>query len=164
MPGQLSSRRRIACAALVVACGCTRVDGGAVELSWKLRPASGPASDPKNPFLDCNITQNGKELPDTSPVSEIEIAWSPCTGERCTARWDCTQNHGVTGFDLDEGDALLTITPVCADGPASPLSYEAAAPIQRSVVTGNIVNLGAVELVLQVSSCDPATHPCICEP
>ncbi len=158
MPGQLSSRRRLAFAALAVACGCTRVDGGAVELSWKLRPESGPASDPKNPFLDCNIGE-----PNTSPVSEIQIEWSPCTGERCTARWDCTQNHGVTGFDLDEGDVLLTITPLCADGPASPMAYEPAAPIQRSVVTGNIVNLGAVELVLQVSSCDPTNHPCICE-
>jgi hypothetical protein len=156
--GQSTNRRRLACAALVFACACTRVDGGAVELSWKLRPASGPASDPNNPFLNCDIG-----LPMTGPVSEIEIAWSPCAGDRCTARWECTQNHGVTGFDLDEGDTLLTITPVCADGPAAQASYVPATPIERSVVTGNIVNLGAVELVLQVSSCDPTTHPCICE-
>jgi hypothetical protein len=159
MPGQLSSRRRIACAALVLACGCTRVDGGAVELSWKLRPASGPASDPNNPFLDCNIG-----LPSTSAVSEIQLSWTPCTGPTCIARWDCTQNHGVTGFELDEGAALLTVTPVCANGPAAPAMYEPPPPIQRDVVTGNIVNLGAVELVLQVTDCDATTHPCICQP
>jgi len=135
--------------------GCQAVDGGAVELSWKLRPASSSLPDK---FVGCDSGQPG-----TGPVTEIQLDWElqDGSGRRGSQAWRCSDNHGVTGFDLPEGDALLFVTPRCAEGPASPLTYTAPAPEQRNVIPGDTVSLGAVELVLQVSYC--GQQPCICE-
>ena len=84
-------------------------------------------------------------------------AFSRCSG---FASWRCDDNHGVTGFDLPEGEALLSVTPECAEGAADPATYSAPAPEQRNVILGDTVSLGAVELVLQVSYC--GQQPCIC--
>jgi hypothetical protein len=134
---------------------CLAVDGGAVELSWKLRPASSSLPDK---FVSCDSGLDG-----TNPVTEIQLAWEMQDGSGRTGSrsWRCSDNHGVTGFDLPPGDALLYVTPLCAEGPASTLAYTAPAPERRSVNPGDTVSLGAVELVLQVSYC--GQQPCICE-
>ncbi|MBL0215255.1 MAG: hypothetical protein IPQ07_15385 [Myxococcales bacterium] len=138
--------------ALVSATGCTQVDGGAVELSWKLRPASSSLPDK---FVNCNSGQDG-----TSPVTRIRLDWEVVGRSSGFASWRCDDNHGVTGFDLPEGEALLSVTPECAEGPADPQTYTAPAPEQRRVILGDTVSLGAVELILQVSYC--GQQPCIC--
>ena len=132
--------------------GCDEVNGGAVELSWKLRPASSSLEDK---FVDCASGKAG-----TNPVTRIRLDWE--VGSRAGfATWLCTDNHGVTGFDLPEGPALLSVRPECAEGPALPSSYIAPAPERRNVILGDTVSLGAVELVVLVSYC--GTQPCICE-
>jgi hypothetical protein len=137
--------------------GCENVNGGAVELSWKLRPASSQLEDK---FVDCDSGKAG-----TGPVDRIRLGWE-VKEQQGFEDWACTENHGVTGFDLPEGNALLTVTPICADGqPALPASYIAPGAEQRRVIVGDSVSLGAVELVVIVSS--PSTScdvlPCICE-
>jgi hypothetical protein len=130
--------------------GCERVDGGAVELSWKLRPASSSLPDK---FVDCTSGKDG-----TNPVTKIRLHWS----DEDYDEWPCTDNHGVTGFELPPGDALLSVQPICADGlPALPGSYIAPAAERRRVNLGETVSLGAVELVVLVSYCGEQT--CICE-
>ena len=135
--------------------GCAAVDGGAVELSWKLRPASSSLPDK---FVACD---SGR--PFTGAVTEIQLDWEiqDGSGRAGSQSWRCDDNHGVTGFDLPEGDALLFVTPRCAGGPADTAAYTAPAPEQRTVIPGDTVSLGAVELVLQVSYC--GQQPCICE-
>jgi hypothetical protein len=144
--------------------GCDTVTGGAVELSWKLRPASSSLNDK---FVDCDSRP-------AFPVTKIRLHWEVDTGDGeagsdGSAAWLCEFNHGVTGFDLAEGTAKLWVTPECKDGPASPDTYIAPAVVLRSVAPGDTVSLGAVELVVAVSSCqDPGAPgdgvPCICEP
>src|SRR3954464_11965859 len=73
--------------------GCDTVSGGAVELSWKLRPASSSLDDK---FVDCN---SGKPL--TGEVRNIVLHWR-VGGEESSESWRCAFNHGVTGFDLAE--------------------------------------------------------------
>jgi hypothetical protein len=150
-----ATRVVIATALCLLVHGCEPVDGGAVELSWKLRPASSSLPDK---FVACDSGQ-----PDTGPVIMIQLDWQieDGTGQKGAAQWRCDDNHGVTGFDLPEGDALLSVTPVCESGPASLNAYTAPAPEQRKVIAGDTVSLGAVELVLQVSDC--GRQPCICE-
>lgn len=139
--------------------GCDTVNGGAVELSWKLRPAS---SSLDKKFVDCN-----SEQPLAGPVTGIRLHWrvdeQDCgvDGSKCSEVWLCGYNHGVTGFDLPEGTADLWVTPECATGPASANTYIAPALVQRRVIRGDTVSLGAVELVVSVSYC--ATQPCICQ-
>lgn len=130
--------------------GCDKVDGGAVELSWKLRPSSSSDDDK---FVECRSNRLF-----TNPVTGIRLAWQ--VGDQTGFdEWPCTDNHGTTGFDLPEGNALLTITPICAFGPALSESYIAPAAEQRNVIIGDTVSLGAVEFVVKVTSCD---DDCIC--
>jgi len=151
-PVRVAWSTRIAVTALCLAVhGCTTVDGGAVELSWKLRPSSGASAD----FIDC-----ASGLPGTGAVTEIRLTWT--VGDETASRsWKCVDGHGVTKFELPEGQALLAVSPVCASGPASVDTFIAPAPEQRRVIVGDTVSLGAVELVLQVSDCN--RQPCICQ-
>ncbi|MDB4955351.1 MAG: hypothetical protein JWO36_2920 [Myxococcales bacterium] len=139
---------RVRCATLcLLVHGCTNVNGGAVELSWKLRPRSGSSAG----FIDC---RNG------IPVDLIELDWD-VNGVTDARQWNCSDGHGVTAFDVPPGAALLTVKPVCLGKPADPSTYSAPAPERRNVIVGNTISLGAVEVVLQVSSCD--MQPCVCQ-
>jgi hypothetical protein len=140
--------------------GCDTVSGGAVELSWKLRPAS---SLLPNKFVDCNSGQLG-----TGPVTDIRLHWqvegqgSGVSGS--SKAWSCDDNHGVTGFELPEGVADLWVTPECrdSDGKAREAlldTYIAPAAVRRRVFRGDTVSLGAVELVVSVSYCRYAGIP-----
>lgn len=139
---------------------CSGVDGGAVELSWKLRPTSSALEDK---FVNCNSGKAG-----TGPVTAIRLDWivdvlvdgqveQQIDGEE----WPCDDSHGVTGFILPEGSALFAVSPVCESGPAAQAAFIAPAVEQRRVIVGDTVNLGAVSLVVQVSDCD--VQPCICQ-
>lgn len=143
--------------------GCEPVNGGAVELSWKLRPASS-ALNAK--FVDCQWA-----TPETA-VAKIRLHWEVTSnstdsrGKVGSQAWDCGFSHGVTRFDLAEGTASLWVTPECAcpageDCPtAAADTYIAPAIVQRAVIRGDTVSLGAVELVVAVSDCNAS--PCIC--
>jgi hypothetical protein len=137
---------------LAVHAGCTTVDGGAVELSWRLTPAAG--AGPSQPFVDCD-----SGLPGTGPVTGIRLDWREGL-ESGSVVFDCNAGHGVTRFEVPTGRTLLSVSPVCASGPADTTTYMAPAPVERDVTVGNIVSLGAVEVVLTVSSCD--LQACIC--
>lgn len=142
--------------ALLAACN-GGADGGAVELSWRLRPAEGPLPDnPCSPFVCCDQVGSG-----TGPIDQVRLDWQVGSAQGSTA-WGCNLGDGVTGFDLPPGEALLTVSPVCTDGTADPATFAAPAPIARTVIAGGTISLGAVEIVLQVSSCTQQT--CICAP
>lgn len=161
--------------------GCDTGKGGAVELSWTLRPASNGSNDK---FVDCDSKREG-----TGRVAEIELSWAVGTGaaagtcpsdaSTCSKRWRCDDHHGATGFDLPEGVAELSVRPICAaapgvpgaiEQPALPDTYIAPATVLRTVIRGETVSLGAVELVVSVSDCATAapgdanfgSQPCIC--
>lgn len=138
----------------VHAMACTSVDGGAVELSWKLRPASSSLEDK---FVDCN---SGK--PGTSRVTHIRLDWA-VEDTVGSDQWPCTDGYGVTRFVLPPGEAYLRVSPYCAeDRIADPRSYTAPAAERRAVFLGDTVGLGAVELIVNVSYCDEQV--CICAP
>jgi hypothetical protein len=142
--------------------GCDSVNGGAVELSWKLRPASSALSAK---FVDCDP---GSDEQGRGPVTLILLHWRVPVGGGTVAEgsesWRCQDNHGATGFELPEGTADLSVTPECGTGgnvmDAAPNTYITPAIVQRAVTRGDTVSLGAVELVVSVSDC--STQPCIC--
>lgn len=146
--------------------GCDEAGGGAVELSWKLRPRSSSSDDK---FVDCERASTAT----SGPVTRIRLNWvvRDDSGNAISSTpdhhdWPCSDNHGVTRFELPEGVAELTVVPMC--GPlgsvvaARPEEYIAPAKIQRRVTTGDTVSLGAVELIVEVADCD--AQPCICAP
>jgi hypothetical protein len=137
--------------------GCASVDGGAVELSWELRPASG-ASDL---FVDCTSQQPGVDgAPLMISITRMRLDWQ--VGNIVGfATWSCTDYHGVTGFDLPAGTTLLSVSPQCESGAAATNTYTSPAPEQRDVIVGDTISLGAVEVVVQIDRCDE--QPCICQ-
>jgi hypothetical protein len=141
----------VALAVCLAVHGCADVKGGAVELSWKLRATTG--SD--QTFLDCAVSVRG-----AGRVAFIRLDWD-VEGVADFRQWSCDDDHGVTGFELPEGRALLRVSPVCSNKDASTETYIAPAPEQRTVIAGDTVSLGGVELLLEVSSCDRQT--CICQ-
>src|SRR6185503_4939683 len=140
---------------LVLLAACTDVHGGAVELSWTLRPESGDSSDL---FVNCDTGVDG-----ANPVERMRLDWQvgAITG---SASWPCTDYHGVTGFEVPSGSALLTVTPECATGDAAPITYTAPTPQERDVSVGNTVNLGAIEVFVEISDCGSGvvSQACIC--
>ena len=140
---------------LVAICACADVHGGAVELSWTLRPESGSTTL----FVDCDTGVVG-----ANPVTRMRLDWQ-VGDELGSASWSCTDYHGVTGFDLPTGMALLSVSPECAAGDAAPSTYIAPAPEERDVVVGGTVNLGAIEIFVEVSSCGSGSgqQACICD-
>ena len=152
-----STRMALATVLCLPVHGCEDVNGGAVELSWKLRPASSSLEDK---FVECNPGRPG-----TYEVTHMRLNWEVRDKAGVHAgfsRWECTENHGVTGFELPEGDALLWVTPLCAEEEAAdPASYIAPAAEQRRVIAGDTISLGAVEIIVVVTVCSE-TQPCIC--
>ncbi len=109
-----------------------------------------------DPFVDCNPNEPG-----TGTIAAIRLDWQVGSASG-TSSWKCNDETGVTGFDLPRGTALLTVEPVCAACPATVGTYTAPAPVQRDVIAGDTIILGAVEIVVEVSECSLA-HACICE-
>jgi hypothetical protein len=152
---------QIALAITLLVSACDTVDGGAVELSWKLRPASSSLPDK---FVECRSNEPG-----TQPVRRMRLEWTVHTDDNRDVSgsdaWPCDDSHGVTGFDLPAGTALLSVKPICGQPPnefdALPGSYISPAAEQRRVSLGETVSLGAVELVVVVSYCEDQS--CICE-
>lgn len=161
--------------ALATAClfvhGCDTVEGGAVELSWKLRPSSSSLPDK---FVDCRTEielddENGVPFRRDVEITTMRLEWQVTTEDEQVVtggdQWPCDDSHGVTGFDLPAGTALLSVRPICGREPfefdALPASYIAPAAEQRRVSLGDTVSLGAVELVVVVSYCQDQS--CICE-
>ena len=134
----------------LLASACSSIDGGAVELSWKLRPASG-ASDL---FVDCD-----SGMPGTGPVTRMRLDWQ-VADTNGFATWSCNDQHGVTGFDLPTGIAVLSLSPECTSGAAATNTYTPPAPVLRTVVVGNTISLNAVQMIVQIDRCD--AQPCIC--
>ncbi len=130
--------------------GCSKApQGGAVELSWALR-------DHTDGFVGCGETA----------IAFMRLSWSvvprsssgdgaedggpiPLAGSDF---WPCNNNderHGVTGFEVPEGDAMFALSPECeANDPAVTAHYRAPPPIPRRVTLGEIVTLGA--LVIEI--------------
>jgi hypothetical protein len=150
--------------------GCDTVNGGAVELSWKLRPASSGLSEK---FVDCDP---GSDEQGRGSVTQIRLRWTVPVGDTVTEgaeSWRCQDNHGATGFTLPEGTADLSVTPMCGTASAvteaAPNTYISPATVQRLVTRGDTVSLGAVELVVSASNCRNApdagvdAQPCVCD-
>jgi hypothetical protein len=135
--------------------GCADVNGGAVELSWKLRAATG--SDLT--FLACAIRLEPTNQ--AVEVARIQLDW--VAGDEVGVRsWPCDDDHGATKFELPEGQALLRVSPICSNGMVAVAStFSAPAPEQRNVISGNTISLDGVELLLEVSSCN--VQACICQ-
>jgi len=156
----------IAIAAATTLPACVEVDGGAVELSWRLRDSTGG----EEPDM-CTVTRVGK----------IRICWIPldadaglpsqpqCTIERLDGGFkelyrdfDCVEKRGVTRFEVPPGQNAFFVQPVCNDGRAPTGPYQVPPPIVRQVDSGAVVTLN--QLLVIVTPTDCQGDACTCPP
>lgn len=121
--------------------GCTDVSGGAIELSWHLENFDGssrPECAPSNTAV--------------APIGFVKLWWQVDTG-RSSLEIQCSRFHGVTSFDVPEGQALVWVEPECLDGtPVKPSAFMAPAPIARTITVGDVVELHAVVIAIDADT------------
>jgi hypothetical protein len=134
------TRRGVALATLLMSLslhGCTSVDHGAVELSWTL------------------IDFNGQEQKSCTNigVESIRVAWD-VDGQQGFRDFACNAGHAVTEFEVPQGQSFLHVEPRCASGAAiKPEHVVAPAPIERTIIAGDVVELHAVVIEIDSEAC-----------
>jgi hypothetical protein len=148
----MSTRIRFAALCVLLAAGCVRIDGGAVEISWVVRSYDGRAitdcgcSDPQIAKVQLDLVGMGGDIDGTTP----------CEG-RPECQFPCQRQTGSTPFEIPQGRAgadgvapqyKISLTPLGPDG--EPLAgVQGPAPILRSVVRGQPTEVEAFLLVAQ---------------
>jgi hypothetical protein len=152
---------------------CDLGTGGAVELSWAFRPMSGPGSGSgSDKFVVCEGFKdvNGAQVL-VRNITRVRLHWTVPGNTPCARAWNCDDNHGATRFEVPQGTANLTLTLECGDPtpglsecaddhPADLNTYIAPAIVQRDSIRGEVITLGAVELVVSDAACPQ--QPCTC--
>jgi hypothetical protein len=125
------------------ASGCIEIEGGAVELSWSLRDFDGDAVDA------CSDAR----------VEQVEVCWQPTGGDTPSIdiacrpgqreSFPCSEENGVSGFTIEPGPTAFWAHPICETGePATEDTFQAPAPIVRTVEDGQIVTLNSLLIVV----------------
>lgn len=137
--------------------GCIEIEGGAVELSWSLRDFDGDAV----------------EACDDARIDEVEICWQPSDGEAPSVdlgcrpgqrqSFPCSEENGVSGFTITPGPTAFWAHPICDTGEAAEEdTYQAPAPIVRTVEEGQIVTLNSLLIVVSPIASDCPEAGCTC--
>jgi hypothetical protein len=145
---------RVAALSCLLATGCVRIDGGAVEISWVVRSSDGRAitdctcSDPPIARVRLELVGVGGDIDGTTP----------CAG-RSECDFPCQRQTGSTPFEIKQGTAgsdgrapvyEISVTALGEDGSELSGSVQTPAPILRSVVKGQPTE---VEAFLLVTTC-----------
>jgi hypothetical protein len=138
----MASTQRGALLSLAIAlgsAGCVAIDGGAAELSWSLRSFEGKSQ---------SCAEAG--------VEGIRLCWESLDDSSSTGcrpgqfrTFPCTDEAGVTGFEIPVGRTKFFAEPVCAGGaPAGAGTFQAPPPIVRTVRDGEVVTLDSLLIVV----------------
>jgi hypothetical protein len=149
----MSIRIRLAALSCLMAAGCVRIDGGAVEISWVVRSSDGRAITD----CTCSVPQIARVRLDLLGVGGDIDGTTPCAG-RPECEFPCQRQTGSTPFEIKQGSAgpdgrmpayQISLTAVGADGTDLTSGVQAPAPILREVVTGQPTEVEAFLLVAQ---------------
>ena len=136
----------------MLAGGCVKIAGGAVELSWVVRSNTGAAitdcscADPAIPTVRLILVGDGGSLTGSMP----------CAGQ-AQCDFPCQRQTGSTGFDIPPTGPGETydIKVVAVDSTGTEIPDDLVgtpAQISRSVVVGQPTELEAFELVAHCST------------
>lgn len=145
MAPSASTRLLLLTLGAAAATACTEAEGGAIELSWKLRALAGALPDD----AACAMAD----------VSAIRLWWQ-VDDQRASTSWPCPDNRAATAFVVPPGQASIWVQPECLTGLAGEATYEAPPPIVRTIRAGDVTSLDAVVIAVQIADCD--NQPCIC--
>jgi hypothetical protein len=165
----MSNRIRLAALGALLAAGCVRIDGGAVEISWVVRSPEGRAitdctcADPVISRVRIDLLGVGGDIAGTTPCAGRSDCEFSC--QRQTGSTPFMIRPGVAGADNQVPEYQISVEALGVDG--QPLfDVQAPAPILRSVVQGQPTELEAFLLVAKCAGycsgtniSDPCTRP-----
>jgi hypothetical protein len=146
----MSTRIRLAALSGLLAVGCVRIDGGAVEISWVVRSTDGRAitdctcADPAIARVRLNLLGVGGDIDGTSPCAGRSACEFPCQRQTGATPFDIRQ--GLPGSDGQLPQYQISLTALDAAGNLLP-GIQSPAPILRSVVKGQPTEVEAFLLV-----------------
>jgi hypothetical protein len=164
----MSTRIRLAALSGLLAVGCVRIDGGAVEVSWVVRSTDGRA------ITDCSCAypEISKVRIDLVGVGGDIDGTTPCAG-RSACEFPCQRQTGSTPFDIRQGQPgsdgqlpqyQISLTAIGTDeNPLPTGAVQSPAPILRTVVQGQPTEVEAFLLVAQCAvSCAGTNSSGVC--
>ncbi|MFH2009368.1 MAG: hypothetical protein ABI333_22445 [bacterium] len=131
--------------ALAMPLGCLDIDGGAVEVAWVIRTSDQKAADCQD-----NVPPIHRIRLKVAPVDEPDrdLCAEGLIGE---CDFECGLGGGTTPFNIPEGAYFFGIQPLTADGsPILSSDIAVSSSIRRSIVTGDLTDLGIWQLVILV--------------
>ncbi|HET6148947.1 MAG TPA: hypothetical protein VFH68_15525 [Polyangia bacterium] len=152
----MSTRIRLALLSGLLAGGCVRVDGGAVEISWVVRSTDGRAitdctcADPQIAYVRLNLTGVGGDIDGTMPCAGRTACEFPCQRQTGSTPFDIRQGHPGSDGQLPQYQIYLTA--LDANRQEVPAGVQSPAPILRSVVQGQPTEVEAFLLVARCSN------------
>jgi hypothetical protein len=126
-----------------VAGSCVDINGGAIEVSWRLAAQGRAITD-----CTCSDPAVASVRLDVVGMNGTIDGTMPCAG-RAECVFPCQRQTGATSFDIPEthGDEVYSIRIVAVDKDGADLpEVQAPAPILRTVVRGQPTELEALEL------------------
>ena len=127
----------VALAAVLVMVGCVDVNGGAVELSWRVvEVENGMLSQCVEPTMRWKLTTmqlHGRRLSCGGDAAECDCV--------LPAPWDCEVGHGSTRFQFAAGDWAFEVSVGYED---TPPIVRVPDPIVRQITDGQVAQLGAL--------------------
>jgi hypothetical protein len=128
------------------ASGCQPLDGGAVEVSWQFRSATGDVLDCRSLGIqDVRLTATALDpAPGGPPLREYYF--------------DCRLDVGQTDFSYPPGRYSLRIEPLCGRGVSALPDNNAVvpAPIERELFAGQLAQLNALLITHPIErACPP---------
>jgi len=140
----------IAAGLLLAGAACVEVDGGAIELSWRLRNFEGSE-------LSCTSANIGQVrvcwVPLGDAGSDVEAECTTLRVDGGFVEWfrdfECGLKRGVTRFEVPSGPNAIFVRPICTDGTAPVGDYQVPPPIVRNVERGGVVTLNQLLLVIE---------------
>ncbi len=128
--------------------GCPQIEGGAVEVAWMVQRADGHSAECKDVWLAGNQKIDRIRLrvtPEDDPGLDLCAGVEPPS----ICEFSCEGGGGATDFDIPEGVYFFDLVPLTADGPVtSPSVVAVPAPLRRSIVEGDITDLGIWQMVI----------------
>jgi hypothetical protein len=134
--------------ALVGGTGCLQIEGGAVEVAWVLRHSDNTAGKCDDSHLPSQYRIDRIRLRVT-PEDDLGMDLCASADPPGTCEFSCEDGGGTTRFDIPEGTYYFDLVPLTADGSVIPASVVAVpAPLRRTIVEGDITDLGIWQLVI----------------
>lgn len=128
--------------------GCTKIEGGAVEVAWVLRRSDNTAADCDDSRLPSQYHIDRirlRVIPEDDPGMDLCASVDPLS----TCEFACKAGVGTSAFDIPDGVYFFDLVPITQDGSVIPSSVVALpAPLRRNIRDGDITDLGIWQVVI----------------